>query len=293
MKIIKNIYRFLSSKHQTFHLDYPVDLKPLWKPSVNSKSGDIGTPHSELFEIIAAKNSEYSKLLEKFTAYFPSLQQITPHSANKESLAPNWLNGFLPGLDLAVLYSLVAEFKPARYIEIGSGNSTRVVRKAIDDHSLRTEIVSIDPHPRAEIDALAHRIVRKPFEDSNEHQQIVDALHAGDILFIDNSHRVLPNSDALHVFMHLLPRLRSGVLVQIHDVYLPYDYPQFMCDRYYNEQYMLAAMVLSNPQRYEPLLPNFYISEMPDLAKIAEPLWQHPNTRDCEHHGGSFWLRIN
>jgi hypothetical protein len=82
------------------------------------------------------------------------------------------------------------------------------------------------------------------------------------------------------------------VIVHIHDIYLPYDYPQFMCDRAYSEQYMLAAFVLANPAKYATILPNYYISEDKELSGILAPLWAHPNLEGVERHGGSYWLRI-
>jgi hypothetical protein len=80
--------------------------------------------------------------------------------------------------------------------------------------------------------------------------------------------------------------------VHIHDIYLPFDYPQFMCDRFYNEQYVLAAFILANPVRYQTILPNFYISETDALNSIIEDFWKHKNTNKVEQHGGSYWLKI-
>ena len=68
---------------------------------------------------------------------------------------PTWENGWFPALDAVTLYGLVATRNPRWYVEVGSGNSTRFVRRAIRDHGLRTRILSIDPGPRAEIDACA------------------------------------------------------------------------------------------------------------------------------------------
>jgi hypothetical protein len=93
-------------------------------------------------------------------------------------------------------------------------------------------------------------------------------------------------------FMEILPRLQPGVIVHIHDIYLPYDYPPFMCDRFYSEQYTLAAFILANPTRYATLLPNYFISEDTELRKILAPIWNHPNLKDVEQHGGSYWIRI-
>src|SRR5690606_34794537 len=144
----------------------------------------------------------------------------------------------------------------------------------------------------AQIDHLADKVIRQPFENLTDNSFIVDSLEANDILFIDNSHRVFPNSDGMICFLELLPRLKKGVIVHIHDIYLPYDYPQFMCDRFYNEQYVLAAFVLANPSRYRTLLPNYFVSEDAELADVLSPFWNLPQMAGVERHGGSYWLQI-
>ncbi|HNI45950.1 MAG TPA: class I SAM-dependent methyltransferase, partial [Chitinophagales bacterium] len=203
---------------------------------------------------------------------------------------PAWNNGFLPGLDIVSLYTMLTVHRPQKYIEVGSGNSTKVAYKAKKEQQLDTQIISIDPQPRTEIDQLADLVIRQPFETAQ--YPIVEQLQANDILFIDNSHRILPNSDSTVFFLEVLPRLKKGVIVHIHDIYLPYDYPQFMCDRFYSEQYALATFLLANPHKYRPILPNYFISEDTTLAATLAPLWKHSNTQNVEQHGGSFWLQI-
>ena len=113
------------------------------------------------------------------------------------------------------------------------------------------------------------------------------------MVFVDNSHRILPNSDSMVFFLEILPKLKKGVIVHIHDIYLPYDYPQFMCNRFYSEQYGLAMYLLANPKKYDTILPNYFIFEDKEISKQIEPIWDHPNLKGVERHGGSFWLRIN
>ncbi|MCY7410548.1 MAG: class I SAM-dependent methyltransferase [Chitinophagales bacterium] len=120
---------------------------------------------------------------------------------------------------------MIAIRKPKIYVEIGSGNSTMVARKAIEDHQLKTKIISIDPYPRASIDNLADTLIRKPIENLSDYN-FIDELNENDILFIDNSHRSLPNSNVTVCFLEIIPRIKKGVLIHIHDIYLPYDYPQ-------------------------------------------------------------------
>ena len=93
-------------------------------------------------------------------------------------------------------------------------------------------------------------------------------------------------------YLEILPKLKKGVIVHIHDIYLPYDYPQFMCDRFYSEQYGLAMYLLANPKKYKTILPNYFISEDSELSKSIESFWEHPNLVNVEKHGGSYWLRI-
>ncbi|MBK9222422.1 MAG: class I SAM-dependent methyltransferase [Saprospiraceae bacterium] len=156
---------------------------------------------------------------------------------------------------------------------------------------MTTEIISIDPMPRAEIDNLADKVFRVPFE--NIDFNILEALNENDILFVDNSHRILPNSDSMVFYLEILPRLKKGVIVHIHDIYLPYDYPQFMCDKFYSEQYGLAMYLLANSKKYETILPNYFISEDKELSEMISPIWEHDNLKNVEKHGGSFWIKIN
>lgn len=206
------------------------------------------------------------------------------------SLNPVYNNSYLPGLDIFGIYTIIAEFKPQTYIEVGSGNSTKVAYKSIKDNNLSTKIISIDPKPRAEIDKISNKIIRTPFEEINF--DFIFSLKENDILFIDNSHRILPNSDSMVFFMEVLPNIPAGVIVHLHDIYLPYDYPQIMCDRFYSEQYGLAMYLIANSRKYQTILPNYFISEDEELSSIIAPIWNHCSLDDVEHHGGSFWLKI-
>lgn len=219
------------------------------------------------------------------------IQEIRKTGEEKDPIKPSWNNGYLPGLDIVGIYTLLAENKPKKYLEVGSGNSTKVAYKVKMDHHLQMQIISIDPQPRAEIDNLSDLVIRQPFEAIDF--DIINKLEAGDVLFIDNSHRILPNSDAMVFFLEVLPVLKKGVVVHIHDIYLPYDYPQFMCDRFYSEQYGLAAFLLANPEKFKVVLPNYFISEDKELRELVAPIWEHPNLQGVERHGGSFWLLVN
>jgi hypothetical protein len=280
---LKKFYKFLSPRWQKLYMEYPVQFSPRY--------GHGKPPHGQLYTIIQANRQTYSDLLQEALNYTSVFHGIKKQVAETDTLQPAYNNDFLPGLDIVGIYTILAKYNPERYVEVGSGNSTKVAHKAIKEQGLQTKIISIDPHPRAEIDTISDEVIRKPFE--NVDVDFLLSLKENDILFIDNSHRVLPNSDAMVFFMEILPRLQPGVIVHIHDIYLPYDYPPFMCDRFYSEQYTLAAFILANPTRYATLLPNYFISEDKELRKILAPIWNHPNLKDVEQHGGSYWITLN
>jgi hypothetical protein len=139
---IKEIYRFLSPKYQNLFLEYKVDFRPRY--------GNGLPPHPSLFSIIDSHREVYKNLLEKALTYKEAIWQIKKNNLENDSIKPTWNNGFLPGLDIIGIYTLISEFKPNKYIEIGSGNSTKVAYKAKIEQKIDTEIVSIDPMPRAE-----------------------------------------------------------------------------------------------------------------------------------------------
>lgn len=280
--MLKRLYKFLNPRYQDLYLEYKVNLKPRYGRD---------DPHPELFEIISSKNSEYKALLKKSLEIKDVIWKIKKTTDQQDVKLPGWNNGFLPGLDIIGILTILSAHKPKNYIEIGSGNSTKVAHMAKSEFDLQMRVVSIDPEPRAEIDQIADEVIRRPFEDIDF--GFVESMEPGDVLFIDNSHRILPNSDSMVFYMEVLPRLKSGVIVHIHDIYLPYDYPQFMCDRFYSEQYGLAFFLLANPEKYKPILPNYYISETPELASIISDVWQHPNLEGVERHGGSFWFSVS
>ena len=125
------------------------------------------------------------------------------------------------------IYSFLRSRRPATYLEIGSGNSTKFAARARQDGRLDTKIVSIDPSPRAEVDALCDEVIRSPFELAD--LSVLDRLVPGDIVFFDGSHRVFMNSDVAAFFLDAVPRLPAGVLIGVHDIYLPDDYEPARC----------------------------------------------------------------
>jgi predicted O-methyltransferase YrrM len=243
--------------------------------------------HREIAELLEKNRPRYAERLTRF-AGLSELARIAPRG-HKDSLEPYWENGWLPALDALVLYGLLAELNPERYVEIGSGNSTKFVRRAITDHGLRTQVTSIDPEPRAHVDTLCDRVIRTRLEDSSP--DVFTELDAGDVIFLDGSHRIFMGSDVTVFFFEILPLLRSGVLVHIHDIMLPRDYPPSWRYRYYSEQYLLAAFLMADPARFDVELPNAFVNGDPELRGLVEPFWRRLGSID-RYEPASFWLRV-
>ena len=263
-------------------LDYPVYARRRW---------DEERPHAGLLDIIAAGRKQYDATLYEFLQFAEALAAIPRDQVDRaSSIEPAWENGWMPALDGVALYCFLATLRPRLYMEVGSGNSTMFARRAIRDQGLGTKIVSIDPQPRAEVNALCDEIIRQPVEDID--LGIFDRLEANDILYIDNSHRALMNSDATTLFLDVLPRLKPGVVVEIHDITLPYDYPQEWVDRHYSEQYVLAAFLLARGSLFDVILPSMFISCDGDLQQTLAPLWKRDSMQGVQTHGCSFWIKM-
>jgi hypothetical protein len=261
-------------------VEYPVYPQPRY--GYNGQE-----PHQRLSQILENGRETYRSQLESFKSLEAELLRIQTSAAD-DGEEPYWENAWFKNLDAVALYGYLATRKPKIHLEIGSGNSTKFARRAIRDQHLDTRIISIDPHPRAEIDALADEVIRQPLETLD--LAVFDRLTRDDLLFFDGSHRCFMNSDVTVFFLEVLPRLPAGILIHIHDIYLPYDYPPSRALRYESEQYLIAAMLLGGCTQYETLLPVSFVAHDERLTGILDSLWNSPNVK-IARDGGSFWMR--
>ena len=188
------------------------------------------------------------QLFERSAATFTGvLDTVDAYAATLEGLKSLFDQSWFPSLDAAVAYALVRERKPQRIVEVGSGHSTRVLSRALGGVG---EIVAIDPSPRADIIGLPGvRVVPSTLQAAP--LELFDGLRAGDALFIDSSHILMPGSDVDILLNRVLPMLPSGVLVHIHDIFLPFDYPANWGWRAYNEQQGVVPLLATGA--YRPL----------------------------------------
>ncbi|MCK5540696.1 MAG: class I SAM-dependent methyltransferase [Deltaproteobacteria bacterium] len=265
-----------------------IKIDDYYPHNMKQRYGGLKPFHAEIDAILAKKRESYKETLEGFVKYVVQLQEISLTGKPGSSLEPYWNNGFLPGPDALAVYGFISEKRPKLYIEVGSGHSTKFAAQAIRFNSPATRIISIDPYPRAEIDALCETVIRERLEECD--LELFEALEPGDIVFFDGSHRVLQNSDNTVFFLEVIPRLKAGVLIHLHDIPWPFDYPDEWSRRMYSEQYVLGAMLLYAHEKFEIMLPNAYISWRTNLKEIFNLLWQTPGLDGISAGGSSFWF---
>lgn len=267
------------SGHEFVELDYPASALP------RPRFGWDRPEHEQLAALLDLHAGTFRHNIEDLIGYGSDLGTVSARPDRPDE--PYWHQGWLGGLDGASIYAFVRSRKASCYLEIGSGMSTLFAAKAKREGSLRTAIVSIDPQPRAVIDGVCDTVVRQPLELVQP--SIFEQLQSGDILFMDSSHRVFMNSDVASFYLDVLPALPSGVLVGIHDIYLPHDYPADWYGRYYSEQYLLAVYLLAAPV-VKPMLPCHHVSVRPEFRDDLDRLWASVGTTDLNRHGSTFWL---
>jgi hypothetical protein len=194
-------------------------------------------------------------------------------------------NDQFPVQDAALLYGLVRHLRPERFVEVGSGWSTTVTRRAVEDGSLPTRVVCIEPYPRPflrEVGGIELRVEKVQHTPST----VFDALAPGDVLFIDSSHIAKTGSDVVHLVLDVLPRLAPGVVVHVHDVFIPEDYPVGWVTAGFgwNEQYLVQAF-LAGHARAEVLAMNHWLSVRHPEA-VADAFGDVPLT------GSSVWFTV-
>ena len=197
--------------------------------------------------------------------------------------------GMFPDLDRVFLYCFIRHHRPDKIYEIGSGESTEVVRQAIAHGNLRSKHVAIEPYRFNEVPKNVH-VIRSEVQELEF--TFFDGLSAGDILFIDSSHVTMPYGDTLTELLTILPRLSKGVIVHIHDVFLPYDYPKdwFKKNYVYTEQWLVALMLYGAEHEWEVIWGSRLMMTTKHneiLSMPAYPLREGQN----KPNGGSLWIR--
>lgn len=234
------------------------------------------------------------KFLEKtVTKYKPEFNKIT-HEPNDDSDDFYLINGTFMSVDSDVYYGLVRNLSPKKIIEVGGGNSTKLALEAIKKNKKKTNLTCIEPYPskylleNKNIRLLKKRVQEIPIKT-------FENLNAGDILFIDSTHVLKSGGDVWWLYCEILPRLKTGVFVHVHDISLPSPYPKVYRDNhwYWNEQYLLQAFLTFN-NKFKILWPGSYIfKKYPrKMKRFFDPGYSKMRKKYPSSGPGSFWMKV-
>jgi len=231
-----------------------------------SPSGHFYSPIPEMQEIInnydiMVKNSSSTHginfneekqiaLFNEFSKYFNDL----PYKDKQhENFRYYFINGYFQHGDAIITQSFLRHFRPNRVIEIGSGFSSALMLDT-SDHFLNSKIkfTFIEPYTERlrkllyRTDNDLYTIIEKGVQEVP--LNIYDSLNEGDILFVDSSHIVKLGSDVNFIISEVFPILKKGVIIHIHDMFYPFQYPKqwFLEGRAWNETYFVKTFLQYN-----------------------------------------------
>lgn len=235
--------------------------------------------YTEVLDLMVAKQPSFREFINAISSnqnYFGAFGQGRPN--------PDWLSRWISPLDGAAIYTGITEFKPRRIVEVGSGNTTHFMVRAIVDHSMDTTVTCIDPSPRIDVSGLPVDLKRRVL--SLDDLTLVKSLKENDILFIDSSHILQQGFDLDILLNRFLPALNPGVILHFHDIFLPYSYPEKWASFRFNEQNALIGWILSG--YLDVLFSSHYVySDMASDLQEATQAFPLVNGKS----GGSIWLR--
>jgi predicted O-methyltransferase YrrM len=241
---------------------------------------------------VEMRDEQQKQLLSEIVTKFKNEYSAMPTGASTQEFSYYLGNAAFDAVDAEILFGLIRLLKPRRMYEIGSGFSTLLSADALRRNRLDgcgCRFVAIEPYPPAELQSKLPaevELLRVPVQDVSLDQ--FESLSENDILFIDSSHVCKIGSDVQFMFLEVLPRIRPGVVVHVHDIFMPVEYPkQWVLDwhRFWNEQYVLQAFLSCNAA-FEVLWAGQWMHiKHPELLTKAFPSYQSGVSP------ASFWFR--
>ncbi len=236
-------------------------------------------------------NFNEASQLELLAKLKPHVETVDyPRAKPDDNITYFYDNDQYPVLDAEFLYGALCHFRPKTMIEIGSGFSSLItadVNRRILGGALN--FICVEPYPRQflidGVDGITHLNISK-VEDLP--LSYFDQLDDGDILFIDSSHVSKVGSDVNYLFFEVIPRLKKGVIVHVHDIFLPDEYPEdwvLKQNRNWNEQYVLQAFLQFN-SAWEMIWASHFMGTR-HRAAVQDVFPRYPKLGG----GGSLWMR--
>ncbi|HEU4657674.1 MAG TPA: class I SAM-dependent methyltransferase [Capillimicrobium sp.] len=215
-----------------------------------------------------------------------------PRHAPGDAEGYHFDNPFYGPLDAAVLYAIVRRHRPRRVLEIGAGFSSLVIAGAAARNAAEGSPVEhrvVDPYPSPLLQRLGARVSVRAQEATDVPLDEFAALEAGDVLFIDTTHTVRIANDVLYLLLQAIPAVAPGVVVHVHDVFRPYEYPRELYETfgvYWQEHYLLQALLAYN-ERFEVVCANHALYR--DRREAVRALV--PSVDEVAHAPSAFWFR--
>ena len=213
------------------------------------------------------------------------VQPFEPEYRGNTIYSEGYTQGFGPGfgyVEAQCFHGVLRSLKPRRIFEVGSGVSTYCALKASAlnaGEGAPTELVCIEPYPSAFLQGAAARkeIRLVQAQVQNLDPAIFDELEAGDLLFIDSTHAVKPGGDVIHLYLEVIPRLKPGVVVHIHDIYLPYVYQRDVLKGLFqwSETALLLALMTNNTRLQTMFCLSLLHYDAPEALKAVFPEYEH------------------
>ena len=221
----------------------------------------------------------------RYDSLFAALRE-DPQINTEAPGRPYLNNWFYPTPDAEVYAAMIADRRPSKIVEIGAGFSTRIARRTITELSAATQLLVVDPEPRADVSNYADVVLRQRVEDVDLAALGIDERT---LLFVDSSHIVRAGGDVPTIFCQIIPSLPAGVLVHVHDIFLPYDYPPAYRHRLYTEAYILWAL-LARGSRFRVRFATHFMART-ELAAMQRTFGAVVGA-DKLYYGASFWFEL-
>ena len=215
-----------------------------------AREGEIWPNEPQVLGIDFDDASHLRVLQTYFQRYIGQYDYVEQAPGSDEELSAFYTqNSQFSWLDARTLFVLLREWQPKRVVEVGSGYSSLLMAD-VNQRFLagRCDITCVEPYPRPFLRRGLpgiSRVIEQKVQDVR--LDAFEALQPGDILFIDSTHVTKTGSDVNHLYFEVLPRLRTGVRIHIHDIFLPHDYPKDWVihqNRSWNEQYLVRALLM-------------------------------------------------
>lgn len=220
----------------------------------------------------------------------PFYKEIPFPKEKTEGLNYYYKNLYFTAPDAVSLFLILRKFQPKRIVEIGSGFSSAVIidtNEKFFGGQIKTSFVEPFPDRLNWFLSKSNNPNYKLYEQKVQDvpMSVFEELGENDFLLIDSSHVSKLGSDVNHLFFNVLPRLKKGVVVHVHDISYPFEYPSAWVKekRFWNEAYLLRSFLTFN-SHFEIVLFNGYI------AYHHKP-WLKENMPILTAEGGSIYMK--